>query len=204
MAEVELREHDRRVGYFVFDEHPPTLHAKRTSSGFNLTIPGQVGLASASEGEPQLGVNNIQLVLSISAGETDLEVGRISHNRFYSAYVTHHNAASSEELQPMELTWSAQLPDLFAIEKARAGNNPEFNFEIRANLFFIITGEQWQDHVRSSRKRFPVLTEPRSIFKQTRIVYPETVWSDMVRTIIRESGGDPLLRLLPSEYFPPI
>jgi hypothetical protein len=197
MAEVIILQHDRRVGSLVFDEHPSTLRALRTSGGFSLSLPAEIGLESSPKDQPRLALNNLHVVLSVTTAESRFEVGRISHSRAYSAFVTYRDEDRSESLQQIDLTWRGQLPDLFAVERACKDKKPEIDIEVRADLYFIIICEQWQDHVRSEPKRFEVATQPTSFFGQTKLVYPQEVWRDMVTSLLKQSRDDPFLRLLP-------
>jgi hypothetical protein len=198
MAEIDILDNDTRVGKIFFDEHPTSLKAERTATGFNLTIPTNIGLKSASENDPRLAVKNLRLIFFIeSKSASNLEVGRLHHDEVYSAYVNYRNGRPSETPQKMDLVWSATFPSLIAIERARESGHLKLQAELQAELCYIIIC----NHMRKSSNGYPVFTMPQQIGGSTAITYPEEVWNEMVQNLLMESRDDPYLMLLPLSSF---
>lgn len=201
MAEIVIARPNRpQVGAFIFDETPSHLHATRTVAGLNLTIPAKMWLKSAPRDRPRLVLNNIRLTFSLKDTSSELELGRLHHDRFFSAFVSDEPLAS-ESTVPADLIWPATLQALISIERSRGGKQPKLHVTLHAELCYSIICEQWQDHVRTPRERFPVLTEPEHIFGQTDITYPTDVWEEMVQRVLAASQDDPFLMLLPLTSF---
>lgn len=195
MAEVNIWENDTRVGKVLFDEHPTYLSYARTADGFNVRIPAEISLKSSPPDEPLLCLKNVRLTFSLEyAPGSKFELGRLRDDDYHTAYV---DKKQSESPRPLDLVWSATLPALLAVETHRAGKLPELHVKFEADLSYIILTEQWQDHVRTQRKRFRVFTVPQRVTENVVLTYPAEVWSEMVRKVLIDSEGDPYLLLLP-------
>lgn len=196
MAEIKIYDGDTTVGNVFFIENPQRLWSERTAAGFNLTIPAEITLRQAPENEPQLCLNNIRLTFSLKRQHAhDFELGRLHHDSSYIAYV-----GSNPKGHPLKFTpvWPATIPALLAIEGLREeGKPPTIHIQLDAELCYVITVEQWQDHVRTARKRFRVTTVPQHVSDGTDITYPADVWNELVERVLAESRDDPYLMILP-------
>lgn len=202
MAEVEIWQPDRqgkiRVGLISFDEHPQHLLAERTATGFNLQIPAQIGLRSAPSDEPQQALRNLRLILSIkSASGLMLEVGRLYDEDNHSAFVEYRGDPPSEHPKKLDLTWSATIPALIAIEQHREGKQPQLHIDLKAEHGYIIDCEHWYESIEKERRQYPVFTIRQIIREGTDITYPTEVWEEMVQKLVVASQDDPSLMLLP-------
>jgi hypothetical protein len=202
MAEIKIWQDippgKTKIGSIIFDEHPTSLFAERTATGFNLRIPAQIGLKSASENKPRLTLNNLSLIFSVnSPAHPTFEVGRLHHDKSYSAFVDHRREEPSESLRDMDLTWVATFPSLIAIEKSREGNQPRLHVELHADLCYIV----YCQHIREASNGYPVFTVPRRIVESAELTYPVEVWEAMVRKLLAESQDDAYLMLLPFSSF---
>ena len=195
MAEVNIWDNDTRVGKIIFEEHPPFLSFERTALGFNLRIPAKIALRAAPQNEPQLCINNLRLIFSLKdTSGFRLELGRLHNDGIHTAFVSNKPTESPKQL---ELVWPATIPALLAIESFRDGNQPTIHIQVQAELCYIIITEQWQDHVRTERKRFKVMTIPQEIADDTDITYPVEVWDVLVQKVLAAAQDDPYLMLLP-------
>lgn len=195
MSEIVFHSGNTSVGSIIFDEHPQYLYAERTATGFNLEIPAKIGLKPNTSDQPQLTISNMRLVLSVENDSEVLEVGRLHHDGYHSAFITDSDPVV--KMTRWELIWSSTLPALLAIESYRKGEAPRLRVTLKAELCHAIMCEQWQNHGRTPRQRFRVLTAPERISERTNITYPDGVWEAMVRKLLAESWDDPFLTLLP-------
>jgi hypothetical protein len=115
----------------------------------------------------------------------------------HSAFVNYRGESPSQRPRPLELTWSATIPALIAIEQAREGKQPQLHIEIKAELGYIIQCEHWHNLAVKERRRFPVFTIKEVIRDGTGITYPTAVWETMVQEVLAFSQDDPYLMLIP-------
>ena len=198
MAEIKIWDNDTRVGKVFFNENPQHLPYARTVAGFNLRIPAELSLKSATDNEPRLCLNNLRLTFSLkSSSGNELELGRLHHDTSYIARLSQSPSESSFNLNPI---WSATLPALLAVESFREDKPPTIHVQLDAELCHVITVEHWEDwqgELGKEPKRFRVMTVPQHISEVVDITYPADVWNHLVQKVLAESQNDPYLMILP-------
>lgn len=186
---------EEKVGSVVFHENVTAIELQRTATNVNLKIPSEIRLTWKDKDKMRPMLTNIRVLIYLkdsTGGRLEVGMARDDEHRMAST--------SPESILKTELIWRDSLAGLIYIEKNRTGVSPALEFELQAELCFVVRCKEWwsskSGQIRLEDPPADVVTPPfQRVRGKVELSYPADVWSRMIQTAFEASQDNPLLVL---------
>jgi hypothetical protein len=177
--DIEIEDHNGRIGSITFDKSPRTLIATRTASGFEVQMPIDITLRVRLRGEPIAMVSNLRGNVLVKMPDGSLiSVGTLVGDFRHMAGIS--TSEPSYNKREERLRWSGTFVDLAYIEKARNGEPPQFHIHVVGDWSFLLRPQL------PEFGGFIFLTEPQRFHSKTayiELTYSREIWVDVLRRL---------------------
>lgn len=138
-AEIDINDGINRIGKISFPEDGEQLRARRTASGFRLSVPIAISFDVVPAGQPLPMLSGLRGVITAKDRTGFItEIGRLrSESRYKGIHISAHSKSGSTT-DNSEMLWLGSLADLAVYERIRDGREPQFEISVEGEISFLL------------------------------------------------------------------